>query len=123
MKIVLKSINCPEYTFQVVERVPNNYFVWNISRIEETGCYIPFAKKNPRNLHESEGIMLIDPDSLLTVKVTKREADYLRYAAGIGVNSKYIANELVDSNPRERYRKEQKRYAEKVLDIFRKLYI
>lgn len=43
-EIILRSFNCPEYTFRVVERVPNNYFVWNVSQIEETGCYIPFAK-------------------------------------------------------------------------------
>lgn len=123
-EIILRGFNCPEYTFRVVERVPNNYFVWNISQIEETGCYITFAKKHPRNPYEiEEGIILIDPDSLLAVKVTKREADYLRYAAGIGVNSKSVANKLVESNPREKYRKEQKRYAEKVIDVFRRLYM
>ena len=122
-EIILRGFNCPEYTFRVVERVPNNYFVWNISQIEESGCYIPFAQKHPRNPYEIEGIILIDPDSLLAVKVTKREADYLRYAAGIGVNSKSVANKLVESNPREKYRKEQKRYAEKVIDVFRRLYM
>ena len=71
-EIILRSFNCPEYTFRVVDRVPNNYFVWNISQIEETGCYIPFAQKHPRNPYEIEGIILIDPDSLLAVKVTKK---------------------------------------------------
>ena len=123
-EIILRGFNCPEYTFRVVERVPNNYFVWNISQIEETGCYIPFAKRHPMYTHMIGGTPYsIDPDSLLAVKVTKREANYLRYAAGIGVNSKSVANKLVESNHREKYRKEQKRYAEKVIDVFRRLYM
>lgn len=120
-KIILKD--WPIYTFQVVDHVPNNYFIWNIHQIEKTGCYIPFCKKDLNSPYAENGIYTIDPDSLLAVKVTKREADYLRYAAGIGVNSKSAAHKLVESNPRERWKKEQKRYAKKVLDIFRRLYI
>ena len=122
-KIVLKEFPYPTYTFRVTDCIPSNYFVWNIHQIEETGCYVPFAKRHPMYTHMIGGIPYsIDPDSLLAVRVTKREANHLRHAAAIGVNSIYIAKELMETNPIEKWRKKKKKYAEKTLEIFRRLY-
>ena len=104
--------------FEIVGRIPANFFVWNIGENMGTHDYIPLCE----DLHpEDKENYEINPATLKAVKVTPEEWKKLSDAASVGVNSLQTAAKAL-KNKRRGYWSDRKRAAaELTIDIFMKI--
>lgn len=104
--------------FEIVEKIPANYFVWNIGENLGTDEYIPLAEA----LHpEDKDNYEINRCTLKAIKLSVEEVKLLRRAAAVGVDSKAKAEKALRSK-RRGYMSDRKRAeAEKTIDIFKSI--
>lgn len=104
--------------FEIVEKIPNNYLVWNIGENMGTDCYIPICQMlHPENKEDFS----INRDTLKAVPVTSEEYKALQKAASYGVNSLKTAEKALRSK-RHGYMSDKKRgLAALTIDIFKRL--
>lgn len=106
--------------FEIVGRIPSNFFVWNIGENMGTHEYIPICE----DLHpEDKENYEINTATLKAVKVTPEEWKKLSDAASVGVNSLQTAAKALKSKRRGYWSDRKRAEAEKVIDIFRRIYI
>ena len=118
-KIYSKSELCErEDVFEIVEKVPANFFVWNIGENMGTDEYIPICKDlHPGDKENFE----IDTTSLKAIKLPIDEVKALREAAACGVNSKKTAEKALKSKRRGYWSDRKRAEAEKTIDIFKRI--
>ena len=105
-------------SYEVVEKIPSGFFVWNIGENMGDDEYIPICE----DLHpEDKENFEIDTTSLKAIKLPIDEVKALREAASVGINSKKTAEKALKSK-RSGYWSDRKRAgAEKTIDIFNKI--
>ena len=106
------------HTFEVVEKIQGNFFVWNIGENMGHPEYIPLCE----DLHpENKKCYDINTSTLKAIKLPTKEVQLLRAAAGWGITSKATAEKALQSK-RKGYISNKKRYhAEKTIDIFNRI--
>ena len=104
--------------FEIVEKIPAGFFVWNIGDNMGHDEYIPLCK----DLHpEDKENFEIDTTTLKALKLPINEVKALRQAANWGVNSKATAEKALKSK-RHGYTSDRKREAaELTIEIFRRI--
>ena len=104
--------------FEISDKIPKNYFVWNIGKNMGTDKYIPICE----DLHpEDKDDYSINPATLKAVKVTPEECEKLRNSASWGIGNLIQAQKALKSK-RRGYNADQKRkHAEITIDIFKRL--
>lgn len=104
--------------FEIVEKIPAGFFVWNIGENMGTHEYIPVCEK----LHpEDKDSFEINPATLKAVKVTPDEWKKLSKAASWGITNLKQAEKALKSK-RNGYTSDRKREAAKMtIDIFRRM--
>mgnify|MGYP006935838483 FL=1 len=104
--------------FEIVGRIPTNFFVWNIGENMGTHEYIPICE----DLHpEDKENYEINPVTLKAVKVTPEEWKKLSDAASVGVNSLQTAAKALKSKRRGYWSDRKRAAAELTIDIFMKI--
>ena len=105
-------------TFEIVEKIPAHFFVWNIGENMGTHEYIPVCE----DLHpEYKNNYEINTATLKAVKVTQDEWKKLDKAASWGVGNLEQAEKALKSK-RHGYTADRKRdAAELAIDIFRRI--
>ena len=118
-KIYSKSELCErEDVFEIVEKVPNGFFVWNIGDNMGLDEYIPICK----DLHpEDKENFEIDTTTLKAIKLPKEEVELLREAAHIGIVSKKTAEKALKSKRHGYWSDRKREQAEKTIDIFKRI--
>ena len=105
--------NYNTHHFQIVEKVPSNFFVWNIGKNMATEDYIPMCVSQYSG---DDGILEINPDRLYAIRLPRNEVLLLREAGHRGVENLAAAEKaLAGSDERK------KEIARKTIDIFRKI--
>ena len=104
--------------FEIVEKIPVGFFVWNIGENMGTHEYIPVCE----NLHqENKNDYSINPATLKAVKVAPDECEKLDRAASWGVGNLKQAEKALKSK-RKGYTADKKRAAaELTIEIFRRI--
>lgn len=104
--------------YEIVERIPVNFFIWNIWENMGTHDYIPLCEDlHPGDKDNYE----INPATLKAIRVTPEEWRKLNDAANVGVNSLQTAAKAL-KNKRRGYWSDQKRAAaELTIDIFMRI--
>lgn len=118
-RIYTKSnLNDRNDTFEIVEKIPSNYFIWNIGENMGTDEYIPICE----DLHpEDKDNYDINTSTLKAIKLSVEEVETLREAAHIGIVSKKTAEKALKSK-RHGYTSERKRAAAELsIEIFRRI--
>ena len=118
-KIYSKSDLCERQDiFEIVEKIPVGFFVWNIGDNMGHDEYIPLCK----DLHpEDKESFEIDTTTLKAIKLSINEVKALRQAANWGVNSKATAEKALKSK-RTGYNADRKRKAATAtIDIFKRI--
>ena len=118
-KIYSKSDLCERKdVFEIVEKIPAGFFVWNIGDNMGLDEYIPICK----DLHqEDKDNFEIDTASLKAIKLPINEVKALRQAASWGVNSKATAEKALKSK-RTGYNADRKRKAATAtIEIFERI--
>lgn len=105
-------------TFEIVEKIPDGFFVWGIGENMGTHEYIPVCEE----LHpEDKGNFEVNLTTLKAVKVTLEEWKKLNKAAGWGVGNLLQAEKALKSK-RRGYTSDRKREAAKMtIEIFRNI--
>lgn len=118
-KIYIVSALCDKTdVFEITEKIPTGFFVWNIGENMGTHEYIPVCQyMNPGDKESFE----INPDTLKAVKVTPEEWEKLNKAAAWGVGNLLQAEKALKSK-RHGYTADRKRAAaELTIEIFRRI--
>ena len=118
-KIYTKSDLCERIDiFEIVEKIPSGFFIWNIGENMGHDEYIPLCK----DLHpEDKENFEIDSTTLKAIKLPMNEVKALRQAASWGVNSKATAEKALKSK-RTGYNADRKRKAATAtIDIFKRI--
>lgn len=118
-KIYIVSALCDKTdVFEITEKVPTGFFVWNIGENMGTHEYIPVCQYMKPGDKES---FEIDPDTLKAVKVTPEEWEKLNKAAAWGVGNLLQAEKALKSK-RRGYTADRKREAAKMtIEILRNI--
>lgn len=118
-KIYNKSDLCEKTdVFEIIERIPAGFFVWNIGENMGTDEYIPICE----DLHpEDKDNYEINPNTVKAIKLSVEEVKALRKAASVGINSKKTAEKALKSK-RTGYNADRKRKAATAtIDIFKRI--
>lgn len=106
------------HKFQIVKKIPEGFFVWNIGENMGSDEYIPLAQDlNPGDKENFE----INPETLKAIRLNPEEVQILRKAAGIGVNNLKAAEKALKSKRRGYWSDRKRKAAEMTIDIFRKI--
>lgn len=104
--------------FEIVGRIPSNFFVWNIGENMGTHDYIPLCEDlHPGNKDDYS----INAATLKAIKVTPEEWKKLNDAANIGVNSLQTAAKALKNKKRGYWSDRKRAAAELTIDIFMKI--
>ena len=112
------NLNDRNDVFEIVEKIPIHYFVWNIGENMGTDEYIPICE----DLHpEDKDNYEINPNTVKAIKLSVEEVKALRQAASWGVNSKSTAEKALKSK-RTGYNADRKRKAATAtIEIFERI--
>ena len=104
--------------FEIVEKIPVGFFIWNIGENMGTNEYIPVCE----DLHpEDKDDYSINPATLKAVKVSPDEGEKLNKAGAWGVGNLKQAEKALKSK-RNGYTSDRKRAAaELTIEIFRRI--
>ena len=112
------NLNSKNDIFEIVEKIPNNYFVWNIGENMGTDEYIPICE----DLHpEDKDNYEINPNTLKAIKLSVEEVKVLRKAAHVGIVSKKTAEKALKSKRKGYWSDRKREQAAKTIDIFNKI--
>lgn len=112
------NLNDRNDIFEIVEKIPSNYFIWNIGENMGTDEYIPICEDLQPEDKDSYDI---NASTLKAIKLSREEVETLREAAHIGIVSKKTAEKALKSK-RSGYWSDRKiEQAEKTIDIFRRI--
>ena len=111
MKITHTSLFAT-HTFEIVEKIPNNFFVWNIGKNMAEG-YIPIC--------ESAGGYNVNVTTLKAIALEENEILILRKAAAYGVNDLKSAKRATKLNPKTNMTATKKELAIEALPIFERI--
>ena len=122
-KIYTESSLCERKdVFEIVERIPKNFFVWNIGENMGTDEYIPFAMRLSYN-KDDDNYYCINTNNLKAIKLPVEEVQLLRKASHNGVSSLTEAEKALKSKRKGYWSDRKREWAEKTIDIFRKITI
>ena len=112
------NLNDRNDIFEIVEKIPSNYFIWNIGENMGTDEYIPICE----DLHpEDKDNYEINQNTVKAIKLSIEEVKALREAAHVGINSKKTAEKALKSK-RTGYNADRKRKAATdTIDIFKRI--
>ena len=118
-KIYSKSDLCERKdVFEIVEKIPAGFFVWNIGDNMGLDEYIPICK----DLHPGDKDNFeIDTASLKAIKLPINEVKALRQAASWGVNSKSTAEKALKSKRTGYNADRKKKAATATIEIFQRI--
>lgn len=106
------------HKFQIVKKIPEGFFVWNIGENMGSDEWIPLAQDLKPGDKENFDINL---DTLKAIRLKPEEVQTLRKAAGIGVNNLKTAERALKSKRRGYWSDRKRKAAEMTIDIFRKI--
>ncbi len=108
------------HTFEIVEKIPAGFYVWNIGKNMGSDEYIPLAEDlNPNHKENFE----INPNTLKAIKLSKDEVKVLREAANWGVVNKTNAERALKSKRKGYISNHKREAATATIEIFKKITI
>ena len=118
-KIYCKSALCERKDiFEIVEKIPAGFFVWNIGENMGTDEYIPICE----DLHpEDKDNYEINTSTLKAIRLSREDVEALREAAHVGIVSKKTAEKALKSKRRGYWSDRKRAEAEKTMDIFKRI--
>ena len=107
-----------ENTYEIIDKIPSNFFVWNIGENIGTHEYIAIAEwLEPGNKDNYS----IKPETVKVIPVKPDEWEKLNKAASVGIDSLKTAEKALRSKRRGYWSDRKRKVAEMTIDIFRKI--
>lgn len=106
------------HKFQIVKKIPEGFFVWNIGENMGSDEWIPLAQNlKPEDKENFE----INPYTLKAIRLNPEEVQILRKAAAVGVNNIKTAEKALKSKRRGYWSDRKRKEAENSIEIFRRI--
>lgn len=106
------------HIFEIVEKIPSGFFVWNIGENMGSDEYIPLAQDlKPGDKENFE----INPYTLKAIKLSVEDVKLLRAAASVGIVSKSTAEKAMKSKRKGYWSNRKREQAEKTIEIFNRI--
>lgn len=106
------------HNFEIVEKIPKNFFVWNIGENMGSDEYIPLAQDlKPEDKED----YTVNTNTLKAIRLNPEEVQILRKAASVGVNNLKAAEKALKNKRRGYWSDRKRKVAENSIDIFRKI--
>ena len=104
--------------FEIVEKIPVGFFIWNIGENMGTDEYIPICE----DLHpEDKDNYEINTSTLKAIRLSREDVEALREAAHAGIVSKKTAEKALKSKRRGYWSDRKRAAAELTIEIFRRI--
>lgn len=104
--------------FEIVDKIPSGFFVWNIGENMWSDEYIPLAQDlKPGDKENFE----INPYTLKAIKLSVEDVKLLRDAASVGIVSKSTAEKAMKSKRKGYWSNRKREQAEKTIEIFNRI--
>lgn len=118
-KIYSRSELCEKIDiFEIVNKIPSGFFVWNIGENMWSDEYIPLAQDlKPGDKENFE----INPYTLKAIKLSVEDVKLLRAAASVGIVSKSTAEKAMKSKRKGYWSNRKREQAEKTIEIFNRI--
>lgn len=118
-KIYSRSELCKKIDiFEIVDKIPSGFFVWNIGENMGSDEYIPLAQDlKPGDKENFE----INPYTLKAIKLSVEDVKLLRAAASVGIVSKSTAEKAMKSKRKGYWSNRKREQAEKTIEIFNRI--
>ena len=118
-KIYTKSdLNERNDIFEVVDKIPSGFFVWNIGENMGTDEYIPICE----DLHpEDKDNYEINTRTLKAIRLSLEDVEALREAAHVGIVSKKTAEKALKSKRKGYWSDRKREQAAKTIEIFKRI--
>ena len=95
-KITAKNQLGIEYVFEVVDKIPEGFMVWNVNDMLGDNGYVPLCEwKYPDEVAKGRKNYDIRTDTLKTIKIDPKEARILKNATAHGVGNLENAKKVV----------------------------
>lgn len=107
-----------KHTFEIVDKIPTGFFVWNIGDNMETNEYIPLCEKLRPNDKDNYDINLT---TLKAIKLDPETVKILREAAHYGLTNKRSIEMTLKRTPKSARAKRKFELAKQVIGIFEKI--
>ena len=105
-------------SYEVVEKIPSGFFVWNIGENMGTDEYIPICE----DLHpEDKDNYEINTRTLKAIRLSLEDVEALREAAHVGIVSKKTAEKALKSKRKGYWSDRKRAEAEKTIEIFKRI--
>ena len=105
-------------SYEVVEKIPTGFFVWNIGENMGDDEYIPICE----DLHpEDKDNYEINTSTLKAIRLSIEDVEALREAAHVGIVSKKTAEKALKSKRKGYWSDRKIEQAEKTIDIFKRI--
>ena len=104
--------------FQIVDKIPAGFYVWNIGENMGSDEWIPLAEDLKPGDKEDHHV---NTETLKAIRLNPEEVQILRKAANIGINSLKTAEKALKSKRRGYWSDRKRKEAENSIDIFRKI--
>lgn len=106
------------HIFEIVDKLPSGYFVWNIGENMGSDEYIPICEDlHPANKKNFE----INTTTLKAIKLNPKDVRALRSAAGWGITSQREAEKALRSKRKGYISNHKRRVAAETIEIFRRI--
>ena len=106
--------------YEVVDKIPMGFFVWNIGTNMEFDDYIPLCQKAyPYAGKDDTRAYFINPDTLKAIRLPQNEVKALRDAACVGVVDRESAIRYFKKKNPSAY--DRRHVSANVLDIFNRI--
>lgn len=103
------------HIFDIVDKIPLRFFIWNIGENMGSDEYIPLAEA----LHpENKDDYSINPYTLKAIKLDPEKVKLLRAAANVGINNRATAEKALKSKKKGYWSNRKREQAAKTIDIF-----
>lgn len=99
------------YIFEVVDKIPSGFEIWNIPEIGN-GEYIPICQSINHN---------VNTETLKAIKMNKEDISVFRKAASAGIKTVSKAKRTLSRTAKTEYAKENQRRSEKALPILERI--
>lgn len=106
--------------FEIVEKVPEGFIVWNIGDNMGTDEYIPLAMRLSYN-KDNDDYHRINSSNLKAIKLPVEEVKALREAAHNGIFCFVDAEKALKSKRKGYWSDRKREHAKRTIDIFRKI--
>lgn len=111
MKYITEKTSFNTYKFEIVEKIPAGYFVWNVGKLKQHEDYLALAENLPCEK------FLINPNTLKAIKIKDDKThSLLMRGASYGVGSLSKCKKIL-----ERKNAKYKELAERLQPIFEEL--